>query len=160
MLEILDRAGMSECKPCSTPVDLKPKLSADGVPLKNSTDFRSLAGALQYLTFTGPDIANAVQQVCLHMHDPREPHLVALKHILRYIRGTLHLGLFLHPSPLSWTWWFILMVTGLVVLTLASPPRAMQCFSATISSRGRPSVITPSLDPVLRLSIAPLLMSL
>jgi len=45
----------------------------------------SLAGALQYLTFTRPDIAYAVQQVCLHMHDPREPHLAALKRILRYI---------------------------------------------------------------------------
>jgi hypothetical protein len=40
----------------------------------------------------------AVQQVCLHMHDPREPHLAALKRILRYIRGTLHLGLLLRPS--------------------------------------------------------------
>ena len=49
-------------------------------------------------TFTRPDIAYAVQQVCLHMHDPRAPHLVALKRILRYIRGTLDLGLLLRPS--------------------------------------------------------------
>ena len=45
-----------------------------------------------------PDIAYVVQQVCLHMHDPREPHLAALKRILRYVRGTLHLGLELRPS--------------------------------------------------------------
>jgi hypothetical protein len=32
------------------------------------------------------------------MHDPREPHLAALKRILRYVRGTLHLGLSLRPS--------------------------------------------------------------
>lgn len=32
------------------------------------------------------------------MHDPREPHLAALKRILRYIHGTLHLGLLLRPS--------------------------------------------------------------
>ena len=32
------------------------------------------------------------------MHDPREPHLAALKMILRYVRGTLHLGLLLRPS--------------------------------------------------------------
>ncbi|GKC72662.1 ribonuclease H-like domain-containing protein, partial [Tanacetum coccineum] len=37
---------------------------------------------LQYLTFTRPDISYAVQQVCLHMHDPREPHLAALKRVL------------------------------------------------------------------------------
>jgi len=102
MLEILERAGMTDCKPCSTPVDTNPKLSAaEGAPLVNGTDFRSLTGALQYLTFTRPDIAYAVQQVCLHMHDPREPHLAALKRILRYIRGTLHLGLLLRPSTQS-----------------------------------------------------------
>ncbi|GJZ34670.1 ribonuclease H-like domain-containing protein [Tanacetum coccineum] len=33
-----------------------------------------LAGSLQYLTFTRPDISYVVQQICLFMHDPREPH--------------------------------------------------------------------------------------
>ena len=89
---------MAECKPCSTPVDCNPKLSADGVPVSDATNFRSLAGVLQYLTFTGPDIVYVVQQICLYMHDPWEPHLAALKRILRYIQGTLHLGLFLRPS--------------------------------------------------------------
>jgi hypothetical protein len=99
MIDILDRAGMSACKPCST-VDTNPKLSADTGALlekQQATDFRSLAGALQYLTFTRPDIAYAIQQVCLHMHAPREPHLAALKRILRYVCGTLHLGLSLRP---------------------------------------------------------------
>jgi hypothetical protein len=71
--DILERAGMSACKPCSTPVDLHSKLSADGPPVADATQYRSLAGALQYLTFTRPDIAFAVQQICLYMHDPREP---------------------------------------------------------------------------------------
>ena len=101
MIEILEQASMADCKPCTTPVDLNPKLSADGAPVSDPTDFRSLASALQYLTFTRPDISYAVQQVCLHMHDPREPHLTALKHILRYVRGTLHMGLFLRPSSQS-----------------------------------------------------------
>jgi len=35
------------------------------------------------------------------MHDPREPHLAALKRILRYVRGTLDLGLLLHPCAQS-----------------------------------------------------------
>jgi hypothetical protein len=35
------------------------------------------------------------------MHDPHEPHLAALKRILRYIRGTLDLGLHLHASSQS-----------------------------------------------------------
>jgi hypothetical protein len=73
MIEILERAGMSDCKPCSTPVDVNPKLSAEGDPVSDPTDFRSLAGALQYLTFTRPDISYAVQQVCLNMHIPDSP---------------------------------------------------------------------------------------
>jgi hypothetical protein len=65
-------------KPYSTPVDTQAKLSeATGDPVVDPTGYRCLAGALQYLTFTRPDISYAVQQVCLHMHDPREPHLVA-----------------------------------------------------------------------------------
>jgi hypothetical protein len=59
--DILEHAGMSACKPCSTPVDLHSKLSADGPPVADSTQYRSLAGALQYLTFTRPDIAFTVQ---------------------------------------------------------------------------------------------------
>ena len=101
MLDILDRAGMAECKPCSTPVDINPKLAADGPPIQDAFDFRSLVSAQQYLTFTRPDIAYVIQQVCLHMHDPREPHLAALKRIMRYIRGTLHVGLLLRPSSQS-----------------------------------------------------------
>jgi len=101
-LDILERAGMTDCKPCSTPVDTQAKLSTDlGDPVADPTGYRSLAGALQYLTFTRPDLTYAVQQVCLHMHDPRESHLAALKRLLRYVRGTVGFGLVLHRSPTS-----------------------------------------------------------
>ncbi|XP_019102951.1 uncharacterized mitochondrial protein AtMg00810-like [Beta vulgaris subsp. vulgaris] len=97
--EILDSACMSNCKPVVTPVDTNSKLSADsGPPVHDPTHYRSLVGALQYLTFTRPDIAYAVQQVCLFMHDPRESHFNALKRILRYIQGTIDHGLHLYPS--------------------------------------------------------------
>ncbi|KAJ0647711.1 putative RNA-directed DNA polymerase [Helianthus annuus] len=92
--EILARANMSACKPCNTPVDLSSKLSAsDGPPVSDPTLYRSLAGALQYLTFTRPDISYAVQQVCLFMHDPRESHFAFMKRIIRYIQGTLDYGI-------------------------------------------------------------------
>ncbi|GJZ61679.1 copia protein [Tanacetum coccineum] len=100
--DILERAGMSSCKSSSTPVDTKAKLSANsGNPYSDPTHYRSLAGALQYLTFTRPDISYVVQQTCLHMHDPREEHMTALKRILRYVQGTLHYGLHLYKSPSS-----------------------------------------------------------
>jgi hypothetical protein len=78
--EILERAGMSDYKPCSTPVDTHVKVSSDmGAPVHDPTAYRSQGGALQYLTFTRSNITYVVQQVYLHMHDPREPHLTAAK---------------------------------------------------------------------------------
>jgi hypothetical protein len=98
-LGILKRAVMTDCKLCSTSVDLKVKLAADSGPsVQDPSQFWSIAGALQYLTFTRPDIAYTVQQVCLHMHDPRESHLTAMKCILRYLRGTPDYGLLLRRS--------------------------------------------------------------
>jgi hypothetical protein len=35
------------------------------------------------------------------MHAPQEPHLTALKRILRYLHGSLDYGLLLWPSPTS-----------------------------------------------------------
>jgi hypothetical protein len=96
-LEILDRANMLNCNPISTPVDTKSKLSSRaGKPCSDPTLYRSLAGALQYLTLTRPDLSYAVQQVCLFMHDPRDSHFQLIKRILRYVRGTAHFGLQLH----------------------------------------------------------------
>jgi len=46
-LDILERAGMNDCNPCSTPVDTQAKLSADmGASVADPTTYRSLAGAL------------------------------------------------------------------------------------------------------------------
>nr|XP_034574663.1 uncharacterized mitochondrial protein AtMg00810-like [Setaria viridis] len=56
---------MADCKPFSTLLDVNPKLSSDDAPLKNSTNFHNLVGALQYLTFTRPDIGYAIQQLDL-----------------------------------------------------------------------------------------------
>jgi hypothetical protein len=96
-IDILERAGMSDCKPCSMPVDTQAKLSEDdGSPVADTTSYRSLTDALQYLTFSRPDIALRPH---MHMHILREPHLTALKRILRYLRGSLDYGLLLRPSP-------------------------------------------------------------
>ncbi|GJW26791.1 ribonuclease H-like domain-containing protein [Tanacetum coccineum] len=55
------------------------KLGPEGAPVQDPTLYRSLVGGLQYLTFTRPDLSYAVQQIFFYMHDPREPHLAALK---------------------------------------------------------------------------------
>nr|GFA94016.1 ribonuclease H-like domain-containing protein [Tanacetum cinerariifolium] len=91
-MEILERAHMVGWNPSRTPVVTGSKLG-DSTLVIDPTLYRSLAGSLQYLTFTRPDITYAVQQVCLYMHDPQEPHFFALNWILRYVQGTLDYGL-------------------------------------------------------------------
>jgi hypothetical protein len=100
-LDILARAGMVDCKPCATRVDTSAKLSSNDPPVENATDYHGLTDAFQYLTFTQPDIAYAVQKVYLFMHDPREPHLALVKRILRYLKGTIDHGLQLHRSMVT-----------------------------------------------------------
>ncbi|GKC27182.1 ribonuclease H-like domain-containing protein, partial [Tanacetum coccineum] len=87
-----------KCNPCKTPVDTESKLGPDGEPVSDPILYRSLAGALQYLTFTRLDLSYVVQQVCIYMHDLRDSYFTALKRILRYVCGTIDHGLQLHVS--------------------------------------------------------------
>nr|XP_020163996.1 uncharacterized mitochondrial protein AtMg00810-like [Aegilops tauschii subsp. strangulata] len=90
---------MLNCKSAATPVDTNAKLSAtDGSPASDVAFYGSIVGALQYLTMTRPEIQYIVQQVCLHMHAPRDVHWAAVKRILRYICGTMDLGVTLYAS--------------------------------------------------------------
>ncbi|GJX76622.1 ribonuclease H-like domain-containing protein [Tanacetum coccineum] len=79
------------------------KLGQEGVPVQDPTLYRSLAGGLQYLTFTRPDLSYAVQQICLYMHDPREPHFAALRRCPSTCRSTSGYCVFLGDNLLSWS---------------------------------------------------------
>nr|GEU31609.1 ribonuclease H-like domain-containing protein [Tanacetum cinerariifolium] len=63
VVEILEKAHMLNCNPGRTPIDTESKLGVGGDPVSDSTLYRSLAGYLEYLTFTRPDISYAVQQL-------------------------------------------------------------------------------------------------
>ncbi|GKV09943.1 hypothetical protein SLEP1_g21378 [Rubroshorea leprosula] len=94
VLDLLDRTGMSDCKSVATPLDSRKKLVLnDGPRHSDPSGYRSIVGALQYLTFTHPDIAFSIQQVSQYMHSPTVYHFQAVKRILRYLKGTLHYGL-------------------------------------------------------------------
>lgn len=99
--DLLARIAMKECRPVTTPLSTSEKLSAFEGELLNaedSTRYRSIVGALQYLTITRPDIAFAVNKMCQYLHAPTTVHWTAAKRILRYIKGTLSVGLMLRKS--------------------------------------------------------------
>jgi hypothetical protein len=93
---------MSDCKPCSTPVTTQAKLlEATGDPIVDPTGYRSLAGALQYLTFTRPEhLLHSAAGLSPYARPPRA-HLAALKRLLCYLQGTVDYGLLLHRSTSS-----------------------------------------------------------
>jgi hypothetical protein len=102
--DLLHKFQMTDCKAAPTPIATTPPLSTDhDDALSDPTPFRSLVGALQNATFTRPDIAFAVNRVCQFMHKPSTIHFVAAKRILRYLKGTLHKGIFFQPRPLALT---------------------------------------------------------
>ena len=68
-------------------------LSSDGPLFSDPTLYRSLVGALQYLTITRLDISYAVNSISQFLHSPTEGHFLAVKGILRYVKGTLRFGL-------------------------------------------------------------------
>jgi hypothetical protein len=93
---------MTNCKPNSIPYSSTSRLTKDqGIPLVDPTSFQSLVGALQYLTFTTPDLSFAVNQVFQFMHSSTDTHLVAAKRILCYIKGSLSSGLLFQPGSLN-----------------------------------------------------------
>lgn len=66
-LDILRRVKILQCNPCRTLAKPLHKLHLSWNPISDLTLYRSLAGALQYLTFTKPNIVFALQQICLYM---------------------------------------------------------------------------------------------
>ncbi|XP_074352319.1 secreted RxLR effector protein 161-like [Apium graveolens] len=59
----------------------------------DATEYKSLVGNLIYLTHTRPDIMYAVGVVSRFMEAPTDKHHQAVKHILRYVKGTVSHGL-------------------------------------------------------------------
>jgi hypothetical protein len=80
--DLLQRAGMPFCKAAPTPLATSVKISAhEGEPFtsEESTKYRSIVGALQYLTLTRPDISFSINKVCQYLHSPTSIHWTAVK---------------------------------------------------------------------------------
>ncbi len=87
--------GMTGCKPISIPLEQNVKFNADeGDLVEDTTMYRRIVGSLIYMTITRPNLNYAVGVVNQFMQTPQKPHLHAVRGILRYIKYTLHCGIF------------------------------------------------------------------
>lgn len=153
VVNILERAGMSNCKPCSRMLTLNrryPTMTAPRLAMQRPTPEPRRGSIVPHL-HPGRHRLHGPACVPLHAH-PAEPHLTAAKQILRYLRGTLDYG-FLRPSPTS----ELVVYTdaesliGSTALTCANTPLATLCSWAPTSSpgprSGSPSYPTTTLRP-------------
>jgi hypothetical protein len=93
-VEILNRFDMLECKPMNTPMEAKLKLLVDtSTDLIDATLYRQIIGSLMYLTNTRPDICFTMNTLSQFLVEPKRVHLVAAKHAMRYLKGTMDYGL-------------------------------------------------------------------
>jgi hypothetical protein len=78
---------MLECKSMNTPMETNLKLLVD------VTLYKQIIGSLMYMMNTRPDICFVVNTLSRYLLDPRRVHLVFVKHVMRYLKGTLYFGI-------------------------------------------------------------------
>jgi len=102
--QLLERHGMQECTPVTTPLDTSIKLAAIKVSNEaaaDPTEYASIVGGLMFVAcVTRPDIMCAVGQLSQFLNNPSSKHLLAAKRVLRYLQGTSTYGITYRPPPL------------------------------------------------------------
>lgn len=130
-------------KSSPTPIDTKPKLSAtSSAPYAYPSHHHSLAGVLQYLTFTRLNISYVVQQVCLYNMIPGI-HICTLLRVLYDISGVLCIMVCFHTPPL-----FLHLSPMLRLIEVDIP--VIVYFLVIIRFHGRPNInlLSPGLVPM------------
>nr|GEX77745.1 ribonuclease H-like domain-containing protein [Tanacetum cinerariifolium] len=93
-LEILKKHGMEKGQSIGTPMDTKPKLDADlSGKLVDQIDYHSKIRSLMYVTYSRPDILQAICYCARYQAIPTEKHLKVVKKDLSILKGTIDMGL-------------------------------------------------------------------
>ena len=92
--ELIKRFGMDSAKHMSTPMSTSCYLDKDesgqSIDIKQ---YRGMIGSLLYLSASRPDIMFSVCMCARFQSNPKQSHLSAVKRIMRYLLGTINLGL-------------------------------------------------------------------
>uniref|UniRef100_A0A0A9FJ50 Reverse transcriptase Ty1/copia-type domain-containing protein n=1 Tax=Arundo donax TaxID=35708 RepID=A0A0A9FJ50_ARUDO len=92
--KVLKQFGMEDYNPTKYPMEHKAQVhkDSDGQPV-DATEYRRVVGCLRYLLHTRPDLSHAVGVASRHMERPTVMHQKLVKQMLRYLKGTIDLGL-------------------------------------------------------------------
>ncbi|XP_019160864.1 PREDICTED: uncharacterized protein LOC109157411 [Ipomoea nil] len=144
---------MVDCKPISTLVSLARSDNSTLVPYADPTQYRSLTGALQYLTITCPDLSFAVNKLCQHMHVPTTADSSMLKRVLRYVKGTVGFGLHIMKSVFADIHAFRIRI-GLAIRMTASLLAVLRCTWCTVTwsstKAGYKAMVDVSAEPKIK----------
>lgn len=98
---LLNRFGMANCNSAATPIELDPTQELQGDCILETKPYRELIGCLSYLSLTTrPDISVAVNFYSRFQSNATDAQWVGLKRILRYLKGTMEVGMFYKQSKL------------------------------------------------------------
>jgi len=103
----LEEFRMTDCKPVGTPMIPNSKLTSEQSPKTpeekdemEEIPYINAVGSLMYLaTMTRPDIAYTVGVLARFNSNPGRAHWNAVKHLFRYLKGTIDLKLEYGPDP-------------------------------------------------------------
>ena len=106
IIDMLDTYGFADCSSVLTPMIPNTHLSAADCPNipQDRADMQqypyiNAVGALMYLaTSTRPDIAYTVSKLACFNSNPGKAHWAAVKHLFRYLKGTMDLKLTYGPD--------------------------------------------------------------
>jgi len=93
LTKLLEKYNMENCKPRSTPCELKLNLDS-GEMSDTCANYREIVGSLIYaMTCTRPDLCWVVTILSQRLANPSDQHCIILKHVLRYLKGSLNRAL-------------------------------------------------------------------
>jgi hypothetical protein len=98
--KVIKAGGMEDCNKVSTPAEASPVESdLDGLPFNETWEYASLVGMLMHLASNArPDISYAVHQAARYSHGTKNSHAIAVKRILRYLKGTADKEIIFNPN--------------------------------------------------------------
>jgi hypothetical protein len=92
--DIVHKFGLEECNPVSVPLEVDRKLNVVTENNVHNAMYQRLIGSLMYLAVcTRPDICHAVSYLSQFNTCNGQEHLKAAKTVVRYLKGTLSMGL-------------------------------------------------------------------